>query len=69
MKKNLNNNIHIDIQETGREELIKIFEILHEKGLINQRELQMSISLANEKYKSVKHIDYKFIDQENCNLN
>lgn len=59
MNKNLNNNTpHINIQEVGREELISVFEILHENGLINKYELQRAISLANEKYKSVKHLSY-----------
>jgi hypothetical protein len=63
--KNLNDKTYINIQEVGREELISVFEILHEKGLINKHELQKSVFLANEKYKSVKHLDYKFVNTEN----
>lgn len=59
MNKNLNNKTYINIKEVGREELISVFEILYEKGLINKNELHRSIFLANEKYKSVKYLDYE----------
>ena len=55
------NNLHINVemQEVCKEELIKTFEILHNKGLINKSELQRAIMLANEKYKSIKFIENK----------
>lgn len=59
MNKTLNSDVHIEVKEIGREELTKVFEVLHERGLISQSELQMATALANEKYKSVKHLDYK----------
>lgn len=69
MSEILNNDIHIEIKEIGREELAKAFEVLHERGLINQSELQMAITLANEKYKSVKHLEHKInINLEDNNL-
>lgn len=48
--KNIKNN------EISREELIKTFEILFNKGLINKDELQKAIMLANERYKSFNQI-------------
>jgi methionyl-tRNA synthetase len=46
-------------KEVSREELIKVFEILYDKGLINQSELQYAISTANKKYKSASQIEIK----------
>ena len=46
-------NIHIKDQEISREELIKTFEILYEKKLINYDELQRAIAVVNELYISI----------------
>jgi hypothetical protein len=43
---------YIKNQEIRREELIKVFEILYEKKLISNSELQHAILITNEKYKS-----------------
>lgn len=43
-------------QEVSKEELINVFEILYEKGLIKKNELQRAITIANNKYKSLKQI-------------
>ena len=43
-------------QEVSREELIKVFELLHEKRLITRGELQRAITIANNKYKSMRQI-------------
>lgn len=47
---------YIKNQEVRREELIKVFEILYEKKLISNSELQHAILIANEKYKSENQI-------------
>ena len=46
-------DLHIEV---SREELIKTFSILYDKGLISQSELQQAITIANEKYKTAKLI-------------
>ena len=57
---NLNNlnqyTLDFNNQEISREELIKTFEILYKKGLINNSELQRAISISNSKYKSIRQI-------------
>lgn len=50
------NILHINNQEVSREELIKTFEILFDNGLINKSELQRAITIANNKYKSLRQI-------------
>lgn len=49
-------NSNNENNEVSREELIKVFELLFEQGLIDKTELQNAISLANEKYKSINQI-------------
>lgn len=49
-------SIHINNQEVSREELIKTFELLYEKNLINKDELNAAIVVANEKYKSINSL-------------
>lgn len=66
MDENLNKTtLHIDDQEVSREELIKAFEILFENKLINKNELQRVITLANERYKSIKIINESRIQNDN----
>ena len=45
-------DIHIKDQEVSREELIKTFEILYNKGLISQDELQRAIATTIQRYKT-----------------
>lgn len=57
MDENLNKyTLNFNNQEVSKEELINVFEILHEKGLIKKNELQRAITMANNKYKSLRQI-------------
>lgn len=57
MDENLNKyTLDFNNQEVSREELIKVFELLHEKKLITRGELQRAITIANNKYKSMRQI-------------
>ena len=57
MDENLNKyTLNFNNQEVSKEELINVFEILHKKGLINKSELQRAITIANNKYKSLRQI-------------
>lgn len=59
MDENLNKNkytLDLSNQEISNEELINVFNILCDKGLINKGELYQAIAIANNKYKSMKQI-------------
>lgn len=57
MDENLNKyTLNFNNQEVSKEELINVFEILHKKGLIKKNELQRAITMANNKYKSLRQI-------------
>lgn len=57
MDENINKyTLNFNNQEVSREELINVFEILCKKGLINKNELQRAITMANNKYKSLRQI-------------
>lgn len=45
--------------EVSREELIKTFEILFDKQLINRSELQHAIFIINERYKAINQLKIK----------
>ena len=51
-----NSSVHMT-NEISREELIKTFEILHEKGLLSYNELQNAISLSIKRYKSINQLN------------
>lgn len=52
----MNKNIYIT-NEVSREELIKTFEILYDKQLINYSELQRATMLTNERYKPISQLN------------
>jgi hypothetical protein len=57
LDENLNKyTLNFNDQDVSREELINVFEILYEKGLIKKNELQRAITIANNKYKSLRQI-------------